>query len=90
MAMIICPFCKTEIAADATVCHGCGARKGYGPDNHGGVHSGGSIGFLAVVCAILIFVGLSLGGSWLFFTLLGGLGLPFCLFPLLSGPKWYR
>jgi len=88
--MIFCPFCASEIHHSAIVCARCGATKGYGGNNQGGVHSKMSITLLALFCAALILFGLWVGEIAYLFTFMGAVGLPFCLWPLLRGPRWYR
>lgn len=88
--MTTCPFCANEINFPATVCAACGATKGYGNNNHGGVHNKTGIILLAVFCVVLMLFGFWVGEIAHVFTFMGMLGLPFCLWPLLRGPRWYR
>ncbi len=88
--MIQCPFCRSDIHPEATICPQCHARKGYGSNNDGGIHTGGSISLLAIICFALIVGGMLIGDMGYIFAVLGGIGLPFCLAPLARGARWYR
>ena len=92
-----CPYCHSAIHADATVCRGCGAEKGY--FRHNGVVFGHAAVKVLRVIALLIAAGC--GFVWLtdessFKTMFGFFAVVSLFFAglfslnLFSGPSWYR
>jgi hypothetical protein len=87
--MATCPFCMTPVHDDATVCPGCGARKGY-CQSDGQVHDFGRC-MLGFVLAIVLVLGLFLinGYMGLFGLVILGLVLVTQGLPS-SEPHWFR
>lgn len=94
----ICPHCQSAVHAEATVCRGCGAEKGYFRNN------GIVFGYTAVQAlrAIALLIAIACGIAWLsdssemgksLFGFGAVVSLVFAgLFSinLFAGPSWYR
>ncbi len=93
-----CPFCKTIVDRDATVCPGCEAVKGYTTAN-GRIYGRGRTIFWGVIMPILFalfFFALAGAGSdaAAFFGLLLGsvmlIPIVLSIRRLITGPVWFR
>lgn len=56
-----CPYCRTEVTSDATVCPRCRAEKGYGRRSNGSVrHEPLSLGVVLAIALISFGAGLAM------------------------------
>jgi hypothetical protein len=87
--MATCPFCMTPVHDDATVCPGCGARKGHCQSN-GQVQGLGAC-MLGLILSIVFVIAMFLINGYLGWFVLLIFGAVFLSegFPN-AKPHWYR
>lgn len=78
-----CPWCMTVVHAQASVCPGCRARKGYATNAYGVMGKGSVIAFGIVLPALVTVLFLPAGIVCVPLAL-------FCAWRIKRGPVWYQ